>query len=130
MTHSRRIIVRVIAGMGRPFTATELTQAVSAADATVGRASVYRALLLLRQRGFVERLHGGTDAERYTLCLQTAHHHHVTCSRCGRTDEFTLQDGDAALNRAVAALGYVPEYHVLEAYGICPACLSGEGDHA
>lgn len=121
LTKSRRTILKAVAASSGPFTSAELCEAASSLDGGIGRASVFRVLQLLRQRGLVERLHSDDD-ERYTLCLETTHHHHATCLSCGRTDPLRADDAERALTRAVEALGYVPSEHVLEARGICPAC--------
>ena len=122
-TLPRRTILQVLADMGHPFTSTELTAEVAKADPRIGRASVFRLLQLLRNCGLVERLHG-PGAELYMLCLATGHHHHVTCSVCGRTDTFSLED-DEAVARAVERIGYRMDHHVLQAFGVCPGCRDG-----
>ncbi len=119
-TLPRRTMLEVVAGMGRPFTATELTERVAGRDPHIGRASVFRLLQLLRGSGLVERLHG-PDGELYTLCLAREHHHHVTCTVCGQTATFSLED-DRAVARAVERIGFRMEHHVLQVFGVCPAC--------
>jgi len=124
LTHARHTILGVMAEFARPFTATELQEAVAARNPQVGRASVYRTLLLLEELGYVEKLHQ-SGSEHYTLCLVSHHHHHLTCTQCGRTVELVLEDDVdvlSALDRAARALGYLPRTHVLAVYGICPAC--------
>jgi Fur family ferric uptake transcriptional regulator len=124
-TLQRQTILEVVAGIGHPFSAGELTEEVAKADPSIGRASVFRLLQLLRSCSLVERLHG-PDAELYTLCLAAGHHHHVTCTVCGRTEAFSLED-DAVVARAVERVGYRMEHHVLQAFGICADCQTGSG---
>jgi Fe2+ or Zn2+ uptake regulation protein len=124
VTGARRAIIGVMAQFEHPFTTGELESAVSQAGLGVGRASIYRTLALLESQGLVEKLHQA-GAEHYTLCLRSEHHHHVTCIRCGKTEDFLLQDRVdivAAVERLTRDLGYLPESHVLEVYGTCPAC--------
>jgi Fur family ferric uptake transcriptional regulator len=130
MTRPRRAVLAAIVALGRPFSATELTEAMARRDGSVGRASVYRTLDLLLRAGWVRRLHGA-GKERYTLCLDMAHHHHVTCRGCGRTEEFSLGNVagfEDAVDAAVRSLGFVAEGHVLEVHGLCPRCGAGRGD--
>ncbi len=124
-TLPRRTILQVVASIGHQFTPSELTAEVAKADPGIGRASVFRVLQLLRTCGLVERLHA-PDAEVYTLCLTAGHHHHVTCRVCGRTEVFSLED-DGAVARAVERVGYSMENHVLQAFGVCPACRGASG---
>lgn len=124
VTGPRRTVIAAMARFGRPFSASELTLAVARLNPAVGRASVYRTLALLARTGAVERLHGA-GRERYTLCAQDSHHHHVTCTRCGRTGDFALSQMvglEQAVDAAVAALGYRAQSHVLEVRGLCRSC--------
>jgi Fur family ferric uptake transcriptional regulator len=128
MTRQRRAVLAAVERFDRPFSASELTRAVAETDPGVGRASVYRTLALMLAAGQVQRLHTG-GRERYTLCLQAAHHHHVTCTACGRTEDFSLARVDAfeaAVEAAVARLGYRPRSHVLEVHGVCARCAENE----
>jgi Fur family ferric uptake transcriptional regulator len=127
ITRTRRSIVEVVARFQAPFTVTELTDAVSREDPGIGRASIFRTLALLVQAGAVQRLHGGPGRERYTVCVTPSHHHHVTCTRCGRTAEFSprgVEHLERAVERAVTALGFRVGTHILEVQGICQACHS------
>ena len=124
MTRQRQAVLRAVEGFDRPFSAGELTRAVAAREPGVGRASVFRTLALLVATGQVQRLHTG-GRERYTLCLEPKHHHHVTCTRCGRAEDFTLARVDAfeaAVEAAVTQLGYSVQSHVLEVHGTCRSC--------
>lgn len=126
LTTARQTILRVLGSLDHPFTATELQEAVAAQAPGIGRASVYRTLLLLEERGYVEKLHQA-GSEHYTVCLSTRHHHHLTCTECGRTEELALADDFdvlSTLDEAARRLGYIPRTHVLAVYGLCPACQS------
>jgi len=71
--------------------------------------------------GVVERLDLPSGEHAYVECAP-AHHHHVVCSRCGRTTEID----DAGLSDAVREIGrrsgYRIESHRLELFGLCPSC--------
>ena len=130
LTRARHTILGTLTALDHPFTATELQEAVSREEPGIGRASVYRTLLLLEELGYVEKLHQ-PGSEHYTLCLKTRHHHHLTCTRCGRSEALALGDDLgvlATLNAAARDLGYLPRTHVLAVYGICPACQAEEAD--
>jgi len=129
LTRSRLTILRAVSEADGPFTAAELCESASSIDAGIGRASVFRVLQLLRDRGFVERLHS-EDAEHYTLCMERRHHHHATCTMCGRTEPLVLgDDAERALRKAAERIGYKLLEHVLEARGICADCRSkGSGE--
>jgi Fe2+ or Zn2+ uptake regulation protein len=121
LTAPRRAIAALIAGYGGHFTAAELELAARERRLGLSRATLYRALDLLIELGVIERLDlpGGDHA--YVPCAR-AHHHHVVCSRCGRTAEVT----DSGVAEAVAEIahqtGYEISTHRLELFGLCRHC--------
>src|SRR6187551_1769197 len=121
MTEPRRALAALIAKQDGHFTAAELVTAAQAARPAVGRATVFRTLDLLEGIGAVERLDLPSGEHAYVGC-EPAHHHHVVCSNCGRTDEID----DAGLRAVVADVaertGYRVDEHRLELFGLCPAC--------
>jgi Fur family ferric uptake transcriptional regulator len=124
LTRARHVVLTALASFDQPFTASELEQVVSECDASVGRASVFRTLALMEERGVVEKLHQA-GSEHYTLCLCAEHHHHVTCVECGRTEDFAVDEEHdllAGVNDVVKRLGYQPRSHVLAVYGVCASC--------
>ena len=63
----------------------------------------------------------------YALPAAGHHHHHVICRRCGRIDRLPGCD-TGAVEAAARAKGYGDLTHVLEIYGVCPACASPSHD--
>jgi Fur family transcriptional regulator, ferric uptake regulator len=127
VTEPRRSLVALIAAQDGHFTAAELVQAAGATRPRVGRATVFRTLEILEAIGAVERLDLPSGEHAYVGCEPT-HHHHVVCSRCGRTSEI----GDAGLRPVVREVarqtGFRVDDHRLELFGICPECQAATGD--
>ena len=121
LTEPRRSLAALIAGQDGHFTAASLVDAARAQHLGVGRATVFRTLEVLEDLGAVERLDLPSGEHAYVGC-EPAHHHHVVCSGCGRTDEID----DAGLRAVVADVahrtGYRVDDHRLELFGLCPAC--------
>ncbi|MDI3297894.1 MAG: Fur family transcriptional regulator [Bacillota bacterium] len=129
MTPARRSVIETMAELPQPFTAGELCDAVATRFPGVGRASVFRTLALLEHLGAVQRVHTG-GRESYVLCELTAHHHHLICTRCGRTEEIQL-GLDQQLESAAASRGYTHQQHVVEIFGLCPDCqAAGEAERS
>lgn len=126
LTEARRSLAALIADQDGHFTAAELVAAGRANHLGVGRATVFRTLDALEEIGAIERLDLPSGAHAYVGC-EPAHHHHVVCSRCGRTSEID----DAGLRSVVREVGrqtgYRVDEHRLELFGLCPACLAGDG---
>lgn len=121
LTEPRRSVAALIADQDGHFTAAELVRAARARRLGVGRATIFRTLEVLEDLGAVERLDLPSGEHAYVGC-EPAHHHHVVCSRCGRTDEID----DAGLRTIVEDVarrtGYRVDDHRLELFGLCPAC--------
>ncbi len=83
--------------------------------------TVYRCLTAFENLGMVRRsyLHNGTCL--YELTLGTRRHYHIVCKSCGQTgrvDYFPVE----GLERMLTDRGYAQVSHVVEFFGICPAC--------
>ena len=126
VTEPRRSLAALIAGQDGHFTAADLVDAAQSQRLGIGRATVFRTLELLEDLGAVERLDLPSGEHAYVGC-EPAHHHHLVCSRCGRTDEID----DAGLRTVVGDVarrtGYRVDDHRLELFGLCPPCLADDG---
>jgi Fur family ferric uptake transcriptional regulator len=124
-TEPRRAVAELIAARAGHFTARDLVDIAADRRPTIGRATVFRALELFADLGLVERLDLPSGEHAYVVCEPT-HHHHVVCSRCGRSTE--VEDcGMAEVAREVARrTGYRIERHRLELFGLCPDCRVGD----
>ena len=86
------------------------------------RASLYRSLTLLRQLGVIEdRMITGRRLIELTDAYD-AHHHHLTCTRCGQSIVLTMPDLEADLARLCEQQDFAISGHVIEASGVCAAC--------
>ncbi len=121
LTGQRRAIASLIGAYGAHFTASELEAAARDRRLGVSRATLFRALELLTELGVVERIDLASGEHAYVACAP-AHHHHLVCSRCGRTADVE----DAGVGEAVAEIarrsGYRIDSHRLELFGLCRHC--------
>lgn len=123
LTEPRRRLAALIAGHDGHFTTSDLVSEARAEHVRVGRATVFRTLEVLEELGAVERLDLPSGDHAYVVCRR-AHHHHIVCSRCGRSQEID----DAGLRVVVGEIarrtGYRVDEHRLELFGLCPTCLA------
>jgi Fe2+ or Zn2+ uptake regulation protein len=121
LTSPRRAVADLINEYDGHFTAQELEEAGRRRRLGISRATLFRALDLLAELGVVERIDLPNGEHAYVPCAR-AHHHHVICSRCGRTTEVE----DCGVSGAVAEIarrsGYRIDTHRLELYGLCAHC--------
>lgn len=125
LTEPRRSLAGLIANRDGHFTATELLSEARAKRLGVGRATIFRTLEVLEGLGAVERLDLPSGEHTYVVC-EPAHHHHVVCSRCGRTDEIDDAGLRTVVREVARRTGYRIDEHRLELFGLCPACLASQ----
>jgi Fur family transcriptional regulator, ferric uptake regulator len=121
VTLPRQLVAELVVDQDGHFTASELLLDARRRRLKVGRATVFRALEVFDQLGLVERIDLPDRGHAYVVC-QPAHHHHVVCTRCGRSSG-VADLGIAAVARAVEAeTGFEVDSHRIELYGLCPVC--------
>lgn len=90
---------------------------------TVDRASIYRTVALFEKLGIVQRLQIGW---KYKLELTDSfihHHHHLSCSQCGKIVALPENaDLEAALLALATSRGFSAQDHQLEIRGLCGDC--------
>jgi Fe2+ or Zn2+ uptake regulation protein len=125
-TESRRRLIDILAGAGRPLSIPE----VLSADA-VAQSSAYRNLVVLEHAGVVERILAADTCARYELAEGIIeHHHHLVCLTCGSPADVTLAPGferaiEAAVHEVADATGFRPSGHRLDILGLCDRCSDG-----
>lgn len=121
VTSPRRAVAELIGARRGHFTADELLTDSRARRLGVTRATVFRSLEVLAELGLVERLDLPTGEHAFVAC-DTAHHHHIVCSSCGRTTEVDDNGLEGVAAAVARQSGYRVETHRLELFGLCPAC--------
>jgi Fur family ferric uptake transcriptional regulator len=122
LTHSRRAVAQAVADQAAHFTAEDVLAAAQLRRRGVGRATVFRTLELLTGLGLIERVDLPSGAHAYVACQPAVHHHHVLCSRCGRSVDVADIGLSPVIRRVESETGFQIDTHRLELFGICPDC--------
>jgi Fur family ferric uptake transcriptional regulator len=120
-TTPRQIILDAALGRRGHFSGQEVYEEVRLAHPYIGRATVFRTIELLERAGMLESVHLPDGHHGYTVCGE-GHHHHLICSRCGRTVEVEGCELDEAILRAGRESDFLIEAHRLEFLGLCGDC--------
>jgi len=91
--------------------------------ASVGLATVYRALQALVDDGQVDVLRSADGEAAYRRC-SPVHHHHLVCRSCGRTVEVADPPVERWASRIAAEHGFADVQHQVEVFGTCAECTA------
>jgi Fur family transcriptional regulator, ferric uptake regulator len=108
----------------RPMTLSELASS-SRLVAQCDKATVFRLLQRLTDKGIVRRLGLHERAAYFTLILPGAHKDFLICTECGSIETVKAPCPVHELEEEIKAkTGFRNLYHELEFFGTCPACPS------
>jgi Fur family ferric uptake transcriptional regulator len=85
-----------------------------------GLATVYRTLRALGDSGLAQTFAGDGEVA-YRLC-SPAHHHHLTCERCGSVEEIPSCEVEAWAETVSRRRGFVLTAHTTDLVGVCGRC--------
>jgi Fur family transcriptional regulator, ferric uptake regulator len=121
ITEPRRAVAQLIADQVGHFSAADLVADAREQRLGIGRATIFRTLDILSEVGVVDRIDLPSGEHAYVGCAPT-HHHHVVCSRCGRTAEIDDAGLRTVVREVARRTGFRVDEHRLELFGLCPAC--------
>src|SRR5260370_40443424 len=90
---------------------------------SVGYATIYRTLKLLKECDLLVERHFEEGQARYEVADEH-HHDHFICERCGRIIEFENQVLEQLQQEVARQLGATLTHHRMELYGVCADCRS------
>lgn len=117
VTTARLKVFAVLAGQ-EPLGMHELVGKLPDVD----RASVYRTVTLFERLGIVQRLHTGWKYKLELTDKFAAHHHHLTCTRCGRAFPIREAELEQVIDNLAAAHHFTASAHQIEIQGVCSNC--------
>jgi len=120
LTPQRRLVVDVIHDANVHLTADEIIARVQAKMPEVHKSTIYRTLELLEKNGTVFKSELGDHAIYHHP--EEGHHHHLVCSKCGKTIECD-EDHFTAVEKSLAEkYGFSVSFKHLVIEGLCENC--------
>lgn len=120
---ARDAIIDLLAEQPCALSAIQIEDRLRASNRGVSRASIYRILELLQERGLVARLELGDTTARYELLDPGGeHHHHLLCDSCGSLVPFDDSDLERSIDRVSRRLGFRTHGHEVILRGDCASC--------
>lgn len=120
---ARAGVIELLARQDCCLTAQEIFDGLRQEGRSVGLASVYRAVEVLRDLRLVQRLDVGDGTARYEPAHADGdHHHHLVCDRCGKVEAFEDETLEEALGRLADRLPHRVAAHDVVLRGDCGRC--------
>ncbi|MDR2051058.1 MAG: transcriptional repressor [Deltaproteobacteria bacterium] len=124
LTSQRRLILaEFYRGTEHHLSAEDLYQKLRVLDSSIGQATVYRTLKLMRDAGLARELHFGDDVTRFEPYLNTIHHDHLICEECGKTVPVLDEHIERLQSELAEQHGFKLTSHRMYLYGICLECM-------
>ncbi len=118
LTTPRKVVFQVLQQSETPQSAVVIAKQCK----TVDRTSVYRTLELFAQLGIVQTVPLGWK-QRYELTGPfKSHHHHMSCTKCGRLIDLHSQKFERLVTAVAAEHGFTAKDHTFEIRGLCSSC--------
>ena len=117
VTQPRLAVFKALLGQ-EPLSMHELAGRAGKVD----RASVYRAVELFENLGIIHRVSIGWKYKLELTDKFAEHHHHLTCTDCGRTFPMNENELEALITKLAASYGFSPLSHQIEIQGLCKEC--------
>lgn len=120
---ARTAVVELLAAEGGCLEAEEVSERLRSDGRSIGTASVYRALNLLSELGLLHRLALPDSPTRFELVLADGeHHHHIVCEACGRTEAFSDERLETAIQAVSERTSFDVLAHDITLHGTCGNC--------
>lgn len=121
VTSQRLDILDIVRSGSRHFTAQDVFDAAVRRCPDIGFATVYRFLRTLADRQYVLEVRMGGMPARYEWAAKD-HHDHLSCTGCGKIVEFENHEIEHLQEKVAHQFGFILNSHILELFGLCPAC--------
>lgn len=126
LTKQRLAMANLITLWQRPFTSSELIVDLRRSGMGVHRATVFRDLNTLAEKGILREVKTNNQKGRFFALSHDRSGHFLVCERCNKVVEVTAGEMLPVLKQwtelSPAAKGWKVRTHEVESYGLCPGC--------
>lgn len=121
-TKQRTAVVEVLREIDKFSSAKEIYRRLQERQEKVGLTTVYRTLQSLCDIDAVDALHMPNGETLYRHCETDAHHHHLVCTKCGRTEEIDGGPIEKWASAVASEYNFELTGHDAEIFGVCSQC--------
>jgi len=124
LTKPRRLIFEELAKLNRHVDAEEFLQCLSQKGHKISRATVYRNLEFLVDKGLVRKSDFGESHFHYEI--RGAHHDHMICTNCNKITEFFCESLELEQQKVAQDYHFTITSHSMQIFGLCEQCKISE----
>ena len=125
MTRAREQVFReILSSPGVHPNAEDIHRRLRAKNKPVGLATIYRTLNLLVRSGLVTAIDLGESHSHFEPDWNRISHGHLICLSCGRVQEFSHAEIQAAINKVGEEKGYLLDKFSIQVFGYCKDCTA------
>lgn len=121
-TKQRTAVVEILREIDKFSSAKEIYRRLQEQQEKVGLTTVYRTLQSLCDIDAVDALHMPNGETLYRHCETDAHHHHLVCTKCGRTEEIDGGPIEKWASAVASEYNFELTGHDAEIFGVCSQC--------
>jgi Fur family ferric uptake transcriptional regulator len=118
ITSARKQVYAALAHAAQPLSNAEVIGSVKDTD----KVSVYRTLELYESLGITHRIWNGFKSKVELSDPFSPHHHHFTCTSCGKVISFKDKEIERVLTNLEQTMKISVHYHLIELGGECDGC--------
>jgi Fur family transcriptional regulator, ferric uptake regulator len=120
LTKPRKMILEYIHNKNDHLTAEEIINHVHKKFPNINKSTIYRTLELLEKNECVYKIDSMDRAVYYHA--EAGHHHHLVCSKCGKTIDFEKELFAPVKNSLVKKYGFKLDSRHVIVSGLCGKC--------
>lgn len=119
-TIQRALVLEAVQSLHNHPTSADVYEVVREKHPNISRATVYRNLGVLANKGEVLRIEVPNGADRYDF--RNKPHYHAKCRECGGVFDIEMSHLDDLVARITDTHGFSVEDHEVIFTGLCPHC--------
>jgi len=121
-TQQRQLIWDELCSSEEHRDAEEIYLSLRKEGVNASRATVYRTIDVLVKNKLVRKLDLGDGKARYENKIDSTHHDHLICVKCGKIEEFMNDKIEAIQDDIVKSLGFKMIRHIHQLFVLCDKC--------
>lgn len=122
-TKQRKEVLDYLLNAKKHVTPEEIYRDLNKKDSSLGRATVFRTLHLLEDKGLADTIHFADGRKAYEHKFSRPHHDHMICVDCSNVIEFTNGTIERLQNEITRQYEFTPLWHRHEIFGRCKKCI-------